>query len=185
MKSWRVLLGQPVTVGSTLLYWECMLLQLWLLTRVNSCCGGFGCYGSLTEELLCADWSSCFKLAVSFLATISLFFSISMASHFVQTRLASSSASFAVFIVFLLFLQPLCKVFNFFSWFWKACASFSWSFSKLSYGFWSSLLLRSESVSWASVFRWRFGLNWQLTVSHSHWQWSPPQLLQIKVKWSW
>ena len=76
MKSRRVLLGQPVTVCSTLSYRECMLLWLWLLTRVDSCCDGFGCCGSLTEELLRADWSSCFKLAVSLLTTMSLFFSI-------------------------------------------------------------------------------------------------------------
>ena len=45
-----------------------MLLRLWLLTWVDCCCGGSGCCGSLTEELFLADWSSCFKLAMSFLA---------------------------------------------------------------------------------------------------------------------
>ena len=108
MKSWRVLLEQPdrrealailqllsFIVCRTLLYRECMLLRLWLLTWVNCCCGGSGCCGSLTYELFLADWSSCFKLAMSFLASTSLFSSVFKASHFVRTRLASSSASFA------------------------------------------------------------------------------------------
>ena len=110
MKSWRVLLGQPdrrealailqllsFMVCRTLSYRECMLLRLWLLTRVDCCCGGSGCCGSLTEELFLADWSSSFKLAMSFLASTSLFSSVLMASHFVRTRLASSLASFAAF----------------------------------------------------------------------------------------
>ena len=148
MKSRRVLLGQPdrrqalailqllsFIVCRTLSYRECMLLRLWLLTRVDCCCGGSGCCGSLTEELFLADWSSCFKLAMSFLASTSLFSSVFMASHFVRTRLASCSASFAASSYSFSFSFDCCpRSFVSFSWFRKACASLSWSFSKLSYG---------------------------------------------------
>ena len=123
-------------------------------------------------ELFLADWSSCFKLAMSFFASTSLFSSVFMASHFVRTRLASSSASFATSWYSFSFSSNCCpRSCVSFSWFRKACPSLSWSFSKLSYRFCSSLLLRSESVSRASAFRWRlFGLDWRLTVSHSHWR---------------
>ena len=68
MKSRRVLLGKPdrqyalailqllsFIVSRTFSYRECMLLRLWLLTRVDCCCGGYGCCGSVTEELFLAD----------------------------------------------------------------------------------------------------------------------------------
>ena len=147
-------------------------MRLWLLTRVDCCCGGSGCCGSLTEELFLADWSSCFKLAMSFLASTSLFSSVFMASHFVRTRLAISSESFTASSYSFSFSSNCCpRRLVSFSWFRKVYASLSWSFSKLSYRFWSSLLLRSESVSRASAFHWCFfGLNWRLTVSHSHWR---------------
>ena len=96
--------------------------------RVNRCCGGSGCWGSLTEELFLADWSSCFKLAMSFLASTSLFSSVFMASHFVRTRLASSSASFTASSYSFSFSSNCCpRSFVSFSWFRKACASLLWS----------------------------------------------------------
>ena len=119
---------------------------------------------SLMTEAL-DDWSSCFKLAMGFLASTSLFSSVFMASHFVWTRLASSSTSFAASSYSFFFSSDCCpRSFVSFSWFRKACASLSWSFSKLSYRFWSSLLLRSESVSRASAFRWRLIGGWQFHI---------------------
>ena len=56
-----------------------MLLRLWLLMGVDCCCGG-----SVSEELFLADRSSCFKLAMSFFASTSLFSSVFMASHFFE-----------------------------------------------------------------------------------------------------
>ena len=129
MKSRRVLLGQPdrrealailqllfFLVCRTLSYRECMLLRLWLLMGVDCCCGGSGCCGSVTEELFLADRSSCFKLAMSFFASTSLFSSVFMASHFFKpgslalqhhSLLLRTSSYYFLFLI----SEGLCKSF--------------------------------------------------------------------------
>ena len=112
--------------------WDNQLLSV-VLCRIGSvCCCGCGYwrgsilvvmgldatvlwlknYCTLTEALVLSLQGVCWPQWVFSSASSSII------------RLASSSASFAVFVLFLLFLQLLCKVFHFFSWFWKACVSF-------------------------------------------------------------
>ena len=143
-KSLRVLLGHPVSlnalamlqrfsemVRNTFSYRSWMAVKLWVLTRPEDCCCCCGCCcGSLLLRSVC---SSAFSSAMVFLACASLVWRVWMASDFVQTRLASSSAS--LFDSSKSLFSSSCS----FCWFWNAKQTRSCSFTKLAYNLLSSL----------------------------------------------
>ena len=112
--------------------WDNQLLSV-VLCRIGSvCCCGCGYWrGSILVVMgldaavlwlkNCCALTEALVLSLQWVCWPQWVFSSASSSII---RLASSSASFAVFVLFLLFLQLLCKVFHFFSWFWKACVSF-------------------------------------------------------------
>ena len=153
MKSRMVLRGQPASqnafamlqlfslrICSTLWYLVWILARLWVLARVASFC--WGCCWASSAECWHRVLSSALSSAIVLLASTNLVCRVLMASDFVCTRLANSSASFSC--------SSNSAASSWFCgcWFWKDWPTLSWSFFRLLIALGGLPLLFLRWLSW-------------------------------------